>query len=379
MTTPITQAADRQVVTYTGVTVNGVQQEAEVLMARHSPKDWPSVKDGLDQWERQTKALEAIDFPIPLHAIRMNPDTGGLYNVIKNPKGNAGIIPTHTALAHLTSFVESAPAQVVANLEFYPPQVRAAMVFDLLNRVPTRDVTLRTALLSKGQGAMPDSRVIRAVVSDKHSREHGDDLAVIAELRKVESIANSKIRVVKRWDSTHVEVYLPHKVLEVKPGRPIYGKLNFSNSETKGGSYEASVATFDLWCKNGAVAQSKGTTISIKHMGDIRYKMAASTKTIVELVDDVMRTQKEAYHTALPCTRAEAIERLVKRHKLPEATGSALAALWDVDGADMTAGDTVAGAVNALTRHAQSLDISKALTVEEVAGKVLAAGLGAFL
>lgn len=375
------------VVTYTGATVNGVQTQAEVLMQRHTPHEWPMLKDGLAQWEAQTRDLKAVDFPIPLHALEMNRTTGGLYDRLKNPQGvnpttgvrTQGVIPTHTALAHLVSYASDTPGACVENLEHYSPAIRAQMLQELLVKTPMRDVTLRTALLSKGAGAMPDTRVIRAVVSEKHSQEHGDDLAVIAELNKLTGVEGARIRVVKQWDYSHVEVFLPNKFTEVKKGRKVYGRLSFRNSETKGGSYEASVGSLDLWCLNGAVAAGNGTSISIRHVGDIRYKMAASARTMTELVDHVLHEQAETYKMALPGTRAEVIERIVKAHKLPADSGSALSALWDVDGIEQGGGHTVAGAVNAVTRYAQSLPVERAIAVETIAGRIQAAGLSAFL
>lgn len=376
------QARNSNVTTYTGATVNGVQTEAEVIMQRATPQDWPLLGPGLDMWESQVKALAAVDFPVPLHALRFHPKTGGLYNLHKgSPETTTGVVPTRTAIQHLMSYApeRTLPASIVDNLQFMSPATRAAYwLTDILPNMKVRDVNLRTAVHTQGQGAIPDQRVIRAVVSDIHSREHGDDLAVIQELRKLSGVQDARLRVVKRWDDTHVEVVLPNKVREVRKGVVIQARVNLRNSETKGGSFEAAIGSMNLVCLNGMISQGNGTTISIRHTGDIRYKMAAGVKTVLELASDHLDQFAKAYDSQLPGTRAEAIERLAKRYQLPATTAAALQVLWDVDG-QLGAGNTVAGAVNALTRHAQSQDVSKALDTEAIAGKVLSAGLSAFM
>lgn len=369
------------ITTHTGATVNGVQVDAEVIMQRATPKDWPLLSPGLDQWEQQVRALGAVDFPIPLRALRFNPETGGLFNVVKNPGGHLGTTPTRTALQHLTSYApeKTLPPSIVDTLQFMAPSTRATFwERDILPTMKVRDVNLRTAVSSSGHGHMPDQRVIRAVVSDIHSRDNGDDLAIIKEVRKLQGVQDARLRVVKRWDSTHVEVVLPNKVREVKPGVVIQGRINIWNSETKGGSFEASVGSMNLVCLNGMVSQGNGTSISIRHTGDIRYKMFAGLRTVMELAADHLESFAAAYNQPLPGTRAEAIARLQKRYQLPDTTAASIATLWDVDG-QLGAGDTVAGAVNALTRFAQSQEVGKGLDTEHIAGKVLAAGLSAFL
>jgi hypothetical protein len=68
--------AQQNVAVYTGTVIDGVQHQAEVLMARHTPTEWPTLSDGLKQWEDLTKEQDAKDFEVPLHAIAMNPDYG---------------------------------------------------------------------------------------------------------------------------------------------------------------------------------------------------------------------------------------------------------------------------------------------------------------
>jgi hypothetical protein len=366
---------------HTGATVNGVQTQAEVLMQRHTPTSWPTAKEGLTQWTNIVNSLNVVDFEKPLASIAMHPRTGGLYDKTLNGVGQTqGIIPTRTALSHLMSYGEG-PSYNVENLEFYPPSIRAQMVEHQLAKVTAakpRTVVLRTAV--RGIVGQNEERVIRAVTSDMHSRDKGDDLALIAQFQRLPStvLANARMRVVKEWDYTHVEMVIPNKVREVRPGIVINGRINVKNSETKGGSFEASVGTMNLVCLNGMVGNGSNSTVSVKHVGDIRSRMGAGVRTVIELVDVYLEEFFQAYNMPLPKSQSEVIEATVKRFKLPEATGAALGALWNVDG-ERSAGHTVAGLANALTRHAQSLPVERALEVEAVAGKVVSMGLSAFL
>lgn len=373
--TALTQG-NNAVTMHTGAVINGVATEAEVLMARHTPKDWPSMALGLDRWERLCEALQAEDHTMPIKAIFMSPTTGGLYNSIKtNGKVNNGVVPTRTALQHLLSFTGAGadlPASACDNLEWQDPDVRAIMLQRFLSKAKDRTVVMRTAIDK-------DAMVVRAVTSELHSQEYGDDLATIQQLRGiVHKMPQAVMRVVKQWDNTLVEVVIPNKVREVKKGVVVQSRINITNSETKGGCYEASVGTLNLFCLNGAVGSGASSTVTVRHMGDIRTKMRAAMITVVELADVYLEEYHNAYRAELPVSQADAIARTVKRFKLPEATGAALGTLWNVDGAQ-SAGHTVAGLANALTRYAQSLPIEKALVMETVAGKVIADGRNAFL
>jgi hypothetical protein len=236
-------------------------------------------------------------------------------------------------------------------------------------------VFLRTAV--KGVVGNQQERVIRAVVTDKHSKDHGDDLMLISKLRGLQA-PGARIRVVKEWDYTHAEIVIPNKVVQVRPGVVIQARINIKNSETKGGSLEASVGSMNLVCLNGMVGAGNGTTMSIRHVGNIQYKMLAALTTVTQLADEHLLEFSNAYKAELPTTRADAIGRIQKQYKLSDTTAASLATLWDVDG-DRGAGNTVAGLANALTRAAQARTVEQGLELEAIAGKVISKGLSAFL
>lgn len=367
---------------HTGAVVNGVQTEAEVLMARHTPNNWPRMADALTKWQGMCENLKAEDKEVKLRSIFMNTTTGGLFNVDKwdrkKPMPN-GIMPTKTALGHLVSFIKEAdvPSSFVDNLLDDEPQIRSARLLRKLAKTPDRAVIMRTVIAD----ILAGTYVVRAVASEKHSQGNGDDLAIIEQLRKIQhKVPTAVMRVVKQWDNTHVEVVIPNLVKEVKPGVIIQSRINIENSETKGGSYEASVGTLNLRCINGMTSSGANSTVSVKHMGDIRTKMRAAMTTVIDLAEVYLEEYSNAYRVELPRPRAEVIDMAVKRLKLPDPKniGTKLAALWDIDG-EHGAGDTVAGLANAMTRYAQQLPVEKATVLEALAGKVVADGRDAFL
>lgn len=361
---------------FTGANINGVQTQAEVLMQRHTPTNWPLAPQALRQWTALNQKLNTKDIEVPIKALAMSPKTGGIYNHLKNAHGNMGISPTKTALQHLVSLTSDFPSSAVENLMFYPPETRALMFANLMGKTKDKNIYLRTAV--RGIVGQTEDRVIRAATSDLHSLENGDDQAVIQQIERLPDavLANARMRVTKEWDFTHVEIVIPNKVKEVRPGVVINARINIENSETKGGSFVASVGTMNLVCLNGMVGGGSNSTVTVRHMGDIRTKVRAGVVTVIDLVDVYLEEYLNAYKAQLPGTRAEAIAKTQKRFKLPETTATALTTLWDVDG-ERGAGNTVAGLANAMTRYAQSLPVEQALKLEEAAGKVVSMGLDA--
>jgi hypothetical protein len=84
----------------------------------------------------------------------------------------------------------------------------------------------------------------------------------------------------------------------------------------------------------------------------------------------------DAYQKPLPAfapTRGEAITRFIARHQLSSKTGELMAASWDMDGTQ-SAGDTLAGLVNAATRVSQRFGYDQADTLEVAAGRTMKQG-----
>lgn len=365
MNEPTTQ--ENPITVHGGATVNGVQVDTHVIMARKGFEKWPTFSQGLDQWEAKVKAINCIDVPdVPIRNIRMHPENGYIYNSAKDMKG--AVPATYTALTHLVSYVEDKPDNALKNLLDMSPRLRALRLQELLDRAPAeKRLALRTAVAN---GAV---RVVRAIVSKLHSKEHGDDLKLIEALRSIEA-PKAKLRVIRTWDSTHAEIVMPNVAIELRKDDIAYGKVDLFNSETKGGSYETNASSMRLWCLNGATMPANTAEFKVKHIGDIGSKIRTSLRVGIEAVMEHLTQLKASYTLELPKTRAETIGMFIEHHALPEDTGTALNTLWDVDG-ERSAGHTVAGLVNAVTRYAQTQQVDTAQKLETIAGDQLRLGL----
>lgn len=362
-----TMIQENPITVHGGATVNGVQVDTQVIMSRRGFEQWPTFSEGLNQWEAKVKAINCVDVPdVPIRNIRMHPETGYVYNVTKEAKG--AVPATYTALSHLVSYIEDKPDNALKNMLDMSPRLRAMRLQELIDRAPAdKTVSLRTAI------ANGNTRVIRAIVSKLHSKEHGDDLKLIEALRTIEA-PQAKLRVIRTWDSTHAEIVMPNVGIELRKGDIAYGKVDLFNSETKGGSYETNASSMRLVCLNGATMPANTAEFRVKHIGDIGSKIRTSLRVGIEAVMEHLTQLKASYKLELPKTRAEHIEQFIEHHALPEDTGVALNTLWDVDG-ERSAGHTVAGLVNAVTRYAQTQPIETASKLETIAGDQLRLGL----
>ena len=355
-----------------GATVDGVRTDTEVIMARKGFDKWPSIHEGLNQWEAKVQFMDLHDVKLPIGDIAMSLTTGGLYNV--NKDSTHALPATRTAIGHLMSYVKDKPANALGCMLDLPLALRSRVFATYLQRGESRNVILRTAIAPMGDNGSSSDRVVRAVVSESHSREHGDDLQVIASLRAALRDEKGMMRVVRQWDSTLAEIVIPNLAVQPKVGVVLYGRLAIENSETKGSSYTTEGGSMNLICWNGAVRAGDTSEYRVRHMGNIGFRVSQSIKGALDAIGEHLQVFSDAYQTELARPRADVIAAFVKVNELPESTGGAIATLWDVDG-ERGAGDTLAGLVNAVTRHAQSLPVGPAIIMESIAGQTLHRGL----
>lgn len=343
--------------------------DTTVIMKRQGFDKWPSAVEGLKLWHDAVIKQDCVDFPVPIREVVINPLTGGFHRAGKE---SSGFPATKTAMGHLNSYVKEKPDNLTNNMLALPPRLRAQVWDYYKGTVDPREITLRTAMAG-------EKRIVRAVVSDSHSREEGDDLKVIEHFREIaSSVPNSKLRVIRQWDYTSAELILPGVAVQAKVGVTLYGRISITNSETKGGSYETLAGSMNLVCLNGMVRPGNESSFKVRHMGNIGYKIRQSIKGAIEGVNDHLNLFGRAYGTPLPSTRADILSAFGNKYELPESTVTSINAVWDVDG-ERGAGDTLAGLVNAVTRFAQSQTVQEALTTEAIAGEVLHKGLNALV
>ena len=348
-----------------------VPTENVVSWRRLGASKWPTVEAALAAWALDVARSEAQDFTRRASEIVMTPD-GTLTTREKAAKGQAGASVTLHGLRQLMTLrdVDFSPVELLK----LSPSARAHAFNDVWNRnQKDRSLVVRTARASNG------APVIRAAVSELHSREKGDDLALINVIRGQLATGglppDARMRVFREWNRTSVELVAPSAAIEVRKGDVVYARQTWVNSEVGASSFVTEAGSLRLICLNGMTAASDMVEVRVKHVGDIARHFRTATIAAMSGVQEHLRSFVNAQGRALPSglTRSDVIDRMSLAFKLPERVGIAAAALWDADG-DASAGNTLAGLANAFTRAAQAEAPAMALEVERAAGRLISGG-----
>jgi hypothetical protein len=321
---------------------------------------------------QQVAREQPRDYPCAVGKIRMNPITGGLYCDGKNPDNALAV--THSALQQACSFL-NVPRNACANLEYVTPGTRAAMLYDFVRkaeREAAAPLVLRTMVDSSGR------RFIRAVVTETHSQETGDDLiiadAIESLIRDGEIEANARARWTRSLTRSDVEIILPSQSWEMRVGDIVFAKVHARNSETKHFGFQADGGLHRLCCLNGNTRADESSTVSVRHVGELVARIRRAIQVAGAHLEEFAQSFKAAYSVQLPQPRAEMLKVVGTKLELPESTLSLAAQMWDADG-DLSAGNTVAGLVNALTRASQNETYENAALIEGAAGELITHGL----
>lgn len=298
-----------------------------------------------------------------------------------NGTGNA-ISYTPTAFSHLITEVKPKDRMLTGaagTLLALTPAARAVAFNDFRSQMGTvsRDVLYRTVRTFDSTGRVT-GRALRAVCSPRYSK--CDDLDVMAALQSALP-AGAKLKVQKGWDRTDVEVIWPALNRQLRAGDIALVSIRISNSETKGGAIHITPQLLRVLCLNFTTAYAKGVdetiidTTGIWHIGDAKAKFAEAFARALAAVEPFVQAFGDAYATPIPhhFTRAEIGERIERKFELAKSTVRLALENWDADGT-MSAGDTLAGLVNALTRASQQFSMEKAEKVEAVAGRLVLGG-----
>lgn len=338
----------------------------------------PDLAEGLLALRSRIHEEEARDIKVPIQRVRMAPDRAGLFGVGQDP--SKAIAYTDAGFSQVVSFVKPPGVKVGVGgtLLALPPKIRAE-AFNFFAENSHRsagDVVLRTF-------RHPESgnrRVIRAVTSERHSLTSGDDLAIASA---VESCLpdGAKLRVTRSFDRTDLEMIWPAMDREIRVGDAALFALQIVNSETKGSTLRVEPKILRVLCYNFTTAYSEGGAeeIEIRHVGDLRTRLPGAISRALRVIEPFIRAFGDAYKVSLPGfapTRGEVLERIGKAYFLPSATLDLAGQMWDLDGVK-SAGDTLAGLSNALTRASQTVGMAQAAEVERVAGRIVVEGWGA--
>lgn len=334
----------------------------------------PDFVDGMAALRAVIAAERSKDIETPVQKIRMAPDTGRLYG--DGHRTDSALGYTDAGFRHAWGMVQPPTVRGGADLMLALPEPIRALAWDELAKRSTRaadDGAVLRTIVNPGSGA----RVIRAVVTQRHSQETGDDGAVLSALAKMDGIANgAKLRVTRTFDRTDLEVIWSLADREIKVGDVVKACAHISNSETKAGSLRVAAKILRVQCYNFTTAYSEGgdEDIALRHIGDLGPRLAEALARAIKRVEPFVLAFGDAYGKAFPDfapTRGELVERFVRRFGLPEAFGQATIATWDEQN---NGGDSLAGLVHAFTRASQDLDMANAERIESIAGRAIVRG-----
>lgn len=333
----------------------------------------PDLHPGLYGYRSRLLAENAVDSKVPARDVRMNPKTGGLFGKGKNADKALGYTPD--GFAQVAQFIKPGTIRngFAENMTALPAVLRAEVFNHWANNATKEDnVVMRT--FDGGRG-----RLIRAVTSEIHSLETGDDKSIVDALLQLPP--GAKLRATREPGGRYseIEVIWPMLDRELRVGDLAYGGIRITNSETKGGKLRIEAFVLRVLCYNFTTAFSddfEAEELALKHVGDLTRKLPAMIRRAQERIEPLVLAFGDAYKDTLPgafATRGDVLTRVGKVFMLPTTTLERAAALWDADGIK-SAGDTRAGLVHALTRASQEEGISNAGNTERAAGRIIMDG-----
>jgi hypothetical protein len=349
---------------------NGLAVDAEKVLRRYRLEETPPLNQALDGLVARIERENPVDHRVSLTSMSMLPNG-------KLSAGSAGLIPTKKALSDLLGFME-VPKNALACLLSLRPEARSVAMVDWLHQQRSDD--FKKTVVARTSVAQNGARFIRAFVSTSHSAEYGDDLAAVTALRNVFEgrMSEVKARVARTLDRTDIEVLVPSASGFVKKGDAVIARVHITNSEVRSSGFEAHGGLLRLVCTNGMTREAEGTTHRIVHRGDLRWRMKAAIEGSYTVVAPLIESLTLAGREPLALPRGDIISKLehaTKANKVavPASVWEALLHVWDLDG-ELSAGDTVAGLANALTRAAQQYSYDEASRIEAFAGDLVTLG-----
>ncbi len=277
-----------------------------------SLSDLPDLDWGIENLIDQLIALQASDVEVQLRDIRIDPATG----MMRRDGKDKSVAYTPSALTQLCYFWNSKmrlpqaplPRSPAANLLWYRPAVRAAMVDDIRSKLyADRKVTVRLLCLA--------TPICRAVTSDVHTGNDGDTMAFAQELRRVlgnygSSIDRQDARLWASWawDTSRITVYFGVSQTGVR------AVANISLSETKAHAWFATggvhVAGRTYW--GWAPAQHAHG----RHVGTrVARRMVEATLASYAMRDQVIGALEAASEMQVT---AEIFSGLARRFQIPD-------------------------------------------------------------
>ena len=336
----------------------------------------PTLGDGLLAMRSKVQDEKALDIGVPIQLMRMSPTRGGLFCLGEDESKVLGY--TQNGFNHFAEFIKPASCRqgFVNTLLALPPSIRADAVNHFATtstRSDVNTVVLRTSLAPSESNKMV--RVVRAVTSEKYVAV--DDVPLLDIIQSAVP-AGCKVRITRGQDRTDVELLWPALERQLQVGDIAVISLRITNSETKQSGIHINPQLLRVLCYNFTTAWSSGaeSEVTIRHIGEAKTKLGMAIVAALRVVEPFVKAFGDAYKSSFPTfapTRGEVLKRFKAAYELPEHLISEAAQLWDADGAK-SAGDSLAGLVNAVTRASQTSNMEKSAVVEQAAGKLIANG-----
>lgn len=304
----------------------------------------------------------------------------------KRPDGSWGqrIGYSPTGLEQLVSLhrdVLGLPRGFTGALQWLQPKARAEAFNDLSIRYAERAYsnTLpdRVFRLADDKFGQP---YLRAVTSKMHAGEHGSALALVQALMREfpeKDLDTVKVRAEVTDDRFSLELIHPMMNREIRVGDVLFGEQILSLSETKAASASVSTGVMRVLCVNltrSSYGQDKKFTR--RHVGsNFISDMLTEYRDGRVKLEPFIHAFGDTYNVPLDGTPAELAAVAEKALELPMGA-EAIVNAWAMDGA-RSAGTTLGGLVNAVTRAAQDLPLVEAEAAEVAAGRLVTEGLSA--
>lgn len=342
-----------------------------------------SLRDFVAAFRVAEAARNKRDVEASIGDLRMN-EQGFISR--KRPDGTWGqrIGYSPTGLEQLVSMhrdVLGLPRGFTGALQWLQPKARAEAFNDLSLRYAER---AKSATLPDRVFRLADDKFgqpyLRAVTSKMHTGEHGSALALVQALMREfpeKDLDAVKVRAEVTDDRFSLELIHPMMNREIRVGDVLYGEQIFTLSETKASSASVSTGVMRVLCVN-LTRRSYGQDkkFARRHVGsNFIGDMLSEYRDGRTKLEPFIRAFGDTYSVPLDGTPAELAAVAVKALELPMGAETIVNA-WAMDG-DRSAGITVGGLVNALTRASQDLPLTSAEAVETAAGRLVTEGLAA--
>ena len=340
----------------------------------------PTLADAATNLREIRAEQSPRDVQVGLNHVLMSPVNGGIYG--RGHENQSPLAYSETGFAQLAQFMKprSVYSGFASTLLALPPAIRSqAFNHFAESNTQNKQIILRstkTPALVNNQLTL--RRSVNAVVSERYQGIEDYDVVDDINLFLPDG---ARARYTYTENRSDLEIFWPAMSRELKVGDIALIALQLTNSQTKAFGYRITPKILRVLCLNFTTAWAEGETeVVIRHVGEVRPKIRQAIRKALDTVAPFVLAFGDAYQSRFPKTaqtRGEVTTKFLKAFSLPEKFGESIIKAWDMDGVN-SAGDTLAGLSNAVTRATQTLTIENAEPYERAAGEIIMKGWSAF-